>query len=26
MEIDVECPDCGKKFKAVLDMADFFIK
>jgi len=26
MEIDVECPDCTKKFKAVLDMADFFIK
>lgn len=26
MEIDVECPDCGKKFKAMLDMADFFVK
>ncbi len=24
MEMDVECPDCGKKFKAALDMADFF--
>ena len=26
MEMDVECPDCGRKFKAVLDMADFFGK
>jgi len=26
MEIDVECPECGKKFKAMLDMADFFVK
>ena len=26
MEIDVECPDCGRKFKAALDMADFFVK
>jgi len=26
MEIDVECPDCGKKFKAMLDMSDFFVK
>ncbi len=24
MEIDVECPDCGRKFKAALDIADFF--
>jgi len=24
MEIDVECPDCGKKFKAMLDISDFF--
>ena len=24
MEIDVECPDCGKKFKAMLDVSDFF--
>ena len=24
LEIDVECPDCAKKFKARLDMADFF--
>jgi len=24
MEIKVECPDCGKKFTAMLDMADFF--
>ena len=23
MEIDVACPDCGRKFKAALDMADF---
>jgi hypothetical protein len=26
LELDVECPDCGKKFKAALDMADFFVK
>lgn len=26
MEIDVECPECGHKFKAMLDMADFFVK
>ena len=26
MEIDVECPGCGNKFKAMLDMADFFVK
>jgi len=26
MEIDVECPECNKKFKAMLDMADFFVK
>ena len=26
MEMDVECPDCGKKFKAFLDMSDFFVK
>ena len=26
MEIDVECPECGRKFKAMLDMADFFVK
>jgi len=26
MEIDVECPDCGRKFKAMLDMSDFFVK
>jgi hypothetical protein len=24
MEIDAECPDCGRKFKATLDIADFF--
>ncbi len=24
MEIDVACPDCGKKFKASLDTAGFF--
>ena len=24
MEIDVACPDCGRKFKAALDVADFF--
>ncbi len=24
MEIDVECPDCGRKFKAALDIGDFF--
>ena len=24
MDIDVECPDCGKKFKAMLDISDFF--
>ena len=24
MEIDVECPDCGRKFKAMLDISDFF--
>jgi len=24
MEIDVECPECGKKFKAMLDISDFF--
>jgi len=24
LEIDVECPECSKKFKASLDMADFF--
>ena len=23
MEIDVECPDCQKKFKAMLDISDF---
>ena len=26
MDIDVECPDCGKKFKAMLDISDFFEK
>lgn len=26
LEIDVECPDCATKFKATLDMADFFVK
>lgn len=26
MDIDVECPDCGKKFKAMLDISDFFGK
>lgn len=26
MEIDVECPDCGRKFKAMLDMSDFFVQ
>jgi hypothetical protein len=26
MEIDVECPDCSKKFKAMLDISDFFGK
>ncbi|MDI6792450.1 MAG: hypothetical protein QME81_06230 [bacterium] len=26
MEIDVECSECGRKFKAMLDMADFFVK
>ena len=24
LEIDVTCPDCGRKFKATLEMADFF--
>ena len=24
MEIDVACPDCGRKFKASLDIGDFF--
>ena len=24
MEIDVECPDCGRKFKAMLDVGSFF--
>ena len=24
MEIDVECPDCGRKFKAMLDIGSFF--
>ena len=24
MEIDAECPDCGRKFKAALDIGDFF--
>ena len=24
MEIDAECPDCGRKFKATLDIGDFF--
>ena len=24
MEIDTECPDCGRKFKASLDIGDFF--
>ena len=24
MEIDAECPDCGRKFKASLDIGDFF--
>ena len=24
LEIDVECPDCARKFKARLDTADFF--
>jgi hypothetical protein len=23
MELDVSCPDCGRKFKAALDIADF---
>ena len=23
MELDVACPDCGRKFKAALDIADF---
>ena len=26
MDIDVECPDCGRKFKAMLDISDFFGK
>jgi hypothetical protein len=26
LELDVECPECGKKFKAALDLADFFVK
>jgi hypothetical protein len=26
LEIDVECPDCATKFKATVDMADFFVK
>ena len=26
LELDVECPDCGRRFKAMLDMADFFVK
>ena len=24
LEIDVECPDCQKKFKAMMDVSDFF--
>ena len=24
MELDVECPDCGRKFKAALDIGSFF--
>lgn len=24
MDIDVECPDCAHKFKATLDISDFF--
>ena len=24
LEIDVECPDCGRKFEASLDIGDFF--
>ena len=24
LEIDVECPDCQRKFKAMLDVSDFF--
>ena len=24
MEIDAACPDCGRKFKATLDIGDFF--
>jgi hypothetical protein len=26
MDIDVECPGCGHKFKASLDVSDFFSK
>lgn len=26
LDLDVECPDCGRRFKASLDMADFFVK
>lgn len=26
MEINVECPQCGHKFKAMLEMSDFFDK
>lgn len=26
MEIDVACPDCGRKFKAMMDVGDFFSK
>ena len=25
MDVDVTCPDCGKRFKASLDMSDFFV-
>ena len=24
MEVDVECPDCSRKFKAAVDVGDFF--
>jgi len=26
LDLDVECPDCGRRFKASLDMADFFVR
>ena len=26
MEIDVECPSCSHKFKATLDVSDFFVR